>query len=362
MATIFKRGNKWWVSGRDANGKRYRRTTRQTNRRAAESVMRAIELEHALPPEVEPLQLVEALDMVWAQMELKRLSPHTMKNANRFGAHLCRVFHRRVDVNKLRPADADRYMAQRLEEGVTPHTIAKELTHLRAALQAARRHKRYHGEPKDLWPPALTNYYIPRDRWLPRHEYAALLREATEHRRDYIVAYCNTGIRYSELYKIKPEHVDLEGRRVFVEGSKTRAAKRWIHLSQDAFDVFSRRVTLEPMFPVWQKGRMNADLKTWCERAGIARCSANDFRRTFASWLANEDVQENVVAKMMGHTNSAMVRKVYSQLSPDTMAAAIAQLPTVPNVYTESVIPIRKRGEKTPKPDAQSPRKRLPNA
>lgn len=338
MSLLKKRGAKWYVYGRDSRGKEYRVSTRQTSRQAAEVVKRRIELERALPPEVAPLPLRTVLDLARAQMELRQNAEATMVASQYRNAQLERLFGPRTDVTRFRVTDFEWYMAERRKDGVSDHTIEKELRHLSFGLRLARRDGLYQADPKHLWPEALRDVYTPRNRWLPFHEYQALLEQAAPHRRDYIVIYCHTGIRYSELYQIRPEHIDLAGRRVFIAGTKTRKSRRWVPLSQDALEVFSRRQS----FPAWGRSRMNADLKRWCERAGIARCSPNDFRRTFASWMANLGVPEAVTAEILGHANSKMLRSVYQQLAPSTLQQAVERLPNL--TRPGNVVQLRREG------------------
>ena len=53
----------------------------------------------------------------------------------------------------------------------------------------------------------------------------------------------------------------------------------------------------------------------------------NDLRRTFATWLKQNDVDSAVVAAMMGHSSTAMVDRVYGRLDEATYRRAIARLP-----------------------------------
>jgi hypothetical protein len=47
--SLFKRGDTWYAWFYDANGKRYQRTTRQTDKRAAEATLREWERRAADP-------------------------------------------------------------------------------------------------------------------------------------------------------------------------------------------------------------------------------------------------------------------------------------------------------------------------
>ena len=62
---------------------------------------------------------------------------------------------------------------------------------------------------------------------------------------------------------------------------------------------------------------MRRDLHAACERAEIAPVSPNDLRRTFATWQAEAGVPEAVTASLMGHTSSAMIRRVYAKIGTD---------------------------------------------
>lgn len=53
----------------------------------------------------------------------------------------------------------------------------------------------------------------------------------------------------------------------------------------------------------------------------------NDLRRTFASWLVQNDVPLLTVATLLGHSSTRMVEKVYGKLSAKNMDNAIAVLP-----------------------------------
>ena len=81
--------------------------------------------------------------------------------------------------------------------------------------------------------------------------------------------------------------------------------------------------------PLEPWGNYLRDLAAACERAGIARVTPNDLRRTFASWLLQQEVPPMTVAKMMGHRSTDMVMRVYGQLGLDTHVDAIKRLPRI---------------------------------
>jgi integrase len=189
------------------------------------------------------------------------------------------------------------------------------------------------GEPASIIPD-MRGAYVPRDRALSLDEYRALLdelaakREGVEDRRDYLVAYVGLGASMSELYRI--EASDIRSDTVRIPGTKRETRDRWVPLRPEVRAVLKRRAKERdagPLFDVW--GNARRDLAQACERAGIAPVSHNDLRRTFATWLAEAGVPEGVVASLMGHASSAMVRRVYTKIGRKAQKEAVAKLPSL---------------------------------
>ena len=142
--------------------------------------------------------------------------------------------------------------------------------------------------------------------------------------------YVGLGPSNSVLYKITAEDVDTEQKLVRLPGTKTRARERWVPLPPDLLGGFERLIEEaeagEPLFESWSNVRR--DLLKACGRLGIEPVSPNDLRRTFAIW-AERGVPELVVVSLMGHSNSAMVRRVYAQLGRPAHHEAIQRLPAL---------------------------------
>ena len=74
-------------------------------------------------------------------------------------------------------------------------------------------------------------------------------------------------------------------------------------------------------------GNDKRELARACLRAGVPCVTPNDLRRTFATWLKQNDVDSAVVAAMMGHSSTAMVDRVYGRLDERSFRRAIGRLP-----------------------------------
>jgi hypothetical protein len=67
--------------------------------------------------------------------------------------------------------------------------------------------------------------------------------------------------------------------------------------------------------------------------------TANDLRRTFASWLVQAGVSLYIVSRLLGHKSTRMVEMVYGQLDEATLEAAIGRLPGGCDAGVSHVVP-----------------------
>ncbi|HEX5657149.1 MAG TPA: site-specific integrase [Polyangiales bacterium] len=253
--------------------------------------------------------------------------------------------------------------------------MGKELGLLRSALRYMAKQrgpdgfKLYRYDTDEIFPEGVIGNYKPRDRALSINDYHALYVALAPERREYLQAFCGLGARDSELYRITPVDVEAEKGRVRIPGTKTEAAERWLPPPAELFDILlARSVSTplgRPLFPRWLNVRR--DLEAACKRAGIAKVSPNDLRRTFATWQAEAGVPEAVTASLMGHTSSAMVRRVYARIGSDAKRDALAKLPPLApppgvmlSLIDESAKPGRRRQERRPASTALSTKPRFP--
>jgi integrase len=234
-------------------------------------------------------------------------------------------------ISALTVAAAENYLRARVEDGVSHNTVGKEFGLLRSALKYAKKLGQPVPDPETLIPESLSASYKPKDRFLSHSEYDHLYSKLSLDRRDYLLAYCRTGARESELYRITKRCISFGERKPMlrIPGTKTTGSDRYIPLDESVLAVLVRRAATldddDPIFPKW--GNIRRDLKAACKRAEVASVSANDLRRTFCSWLAEQGVHETVTASLLGHSSSAMVRRVYARIGRQTQFDAIAKLP-----------------------------------
>lgn len=351
MPTLYRRKDSpyIWCWGYDAKGERWVASTKQTTQRAAEKVARAIERERLAESaeDIVPITVSEALDVLRDHKLRRKVRPATIEKLRQKRIPLERILGADTNVHGLSLASMERYVDERRkdvrtrvdiewadgvhvrterEQPTSDQTIAMEIDTFLAALRRLKKHDLYAGDPAALRPDVVAEAtYQPRERWLPVPEYRALLHELAESRRPYVTIYCHTGMRLSELYQCERVGDVLRVTQTKGNARVGETKIRVIPLSADARAVLDAN----PLpWKRWPSSRMNDDLKRACSRAGIVRVSANDLRRTFCSWLCNAGVPELTTVKLMGHSSSAMVRKVYARLAPSTLEDAIARLPS----------------------------------
>jgi integrase len=325
---LFRRKGVWYCWGYDAHGSRWRESTKQADRKAAEIVAREITRRRAVESTEAPrIGLKDALVRVGEADARAGRSDATRRILVQKGRQLLAFFKDDFDIARLTREDLERYADHRVKS-VSRHTIHHEIGYMRRACRVS-------GVTwVDAMMPDLGRVYVPRERWLTWGEYVKLHGALSEERADYLATYCYTGARRSELQTIEAFDVDLAANRVRIRGTKTVGAARWVPLHPSLRPVLERRMKdrpVGPLFPDWINDIR--DLGVACARVGIVGVTPNDLRRTFCSWLANAGVSTLVAARLMGHTSTRMVERVYAQLGVEIQSNAVALLPGSPSGY-----------------------------
>ncbi len=269
----------------------------------------------------------------------------TIERGDLCGEHLIRTLGAGLDVNRENLVRAgEHHLKERRKERTGDGTITKEVGYAVMGLVRGRELGLFVGEPRSFYPAALRGYsYQPRTRVATPQELAALLaaecRASGRYswaipRGDELLAYALTGCRQAELFTIPKDGVDLSRRVLAIHGTKTVGAAREVPIVDELMPVIERRLqTPGPMLfsPVWKRQVMHRNLRSWCADAGIKPLTANELRRSYATLMAERGIPESLLLKYMGHSSSAMLRKVYSQTTDRMHADAIAAFGSVLN-------------------------------
>jgi integrase len=204
---------------------------------------------------------------------------------------------------------------------------------MQLTLKLARKDGTYDKDPAEVLP-SFAVKYEPRTRHLSFAEAEKLLAELPEHRRSVVRFILATACRWGEMERAELSDVRLSAKsstlvkgQVDVRGTKTAGSKRTLPIVAHS-EALLRSVVSDPaiaskgpMFAAWNNARR--DLLSACKRAGIDPISANDLRRTCASWLRQAGVEPGVIGSFLGHTDPRMAYKVYGHMG-DQLGAVIS--------------------------------------
>jgi integrase len=194
------------------------------------------------------------------------------------------VSMRLVDINT---AVCDQYVATRRAERVTDHTIVKEFNCLNQLLKLATRAGCYSGQIAMLRPLDVAPRYEPRKRALPPSEVDALLRECKPRLWAFVALTVALGTRLSETLKFRPGDVDTKTWIANIKRTKTRKGTKVIPVLPPFRGFILRAV---PELPITKYNNIRRDLASACRRAGIAKATPNDLRRSQGTMLVEAGV------------------------------------------------------------------------
>lgn len=257
--------------------------------------------------------------------------------------------------------DVERWRLKRINEGITPSTIRRDLDSLASVLtRAVKLGKLPENVVRRVERPKIDRN--PKVRYLDTAEEKRLRDALSErdgemragresankwrrarkqdplpalpyygdHLTPAVLISINTGVRRGELLALKWSTIDMRGKQLTVEGSTAKNVQtRHIPLNAEALEVLKHWKEQAPdserVFPI------DTGFKTaWAallERAKITKFRWHDIRHHFASRLVQAGVPLNTVRELLGHGSMAMTLR-YAHLAPDQKREAVAKLVT----------------------------------
>lgn len=341
MGRLYRRGETYYGDFEDRHGRRQRVSLKTRDRVVAKERLRRLELATTDPATHCRQGLVEALDhLLTIAMPAAGRASGTVESYEQKARHLVRVLGEDCALGDITRERVQTYVAARLAEKAARHSIHKELVVLRRALVEARDRGLYEADPSSIVP-TFSARYQPKDRWLTVREVSLLLAEVPAHRRLWVALAAMAGLRSGEIERLRWEHVDLTSGWLRAPGTKTASSWRRVPILPQLRPWLELHdVGAGPVVEPWSNYRR--DLHVACARAKIdPGVSANDLRRTFASWMLQAGVDLLTVSRMLGHRSTRMVEAVYGQLSEDTYRSAADRCAAF---VTEAFAPAGKNG------------------
>ena len=294
----------------------------------------------------------------WATAQRKTGAEQTARLRSVFGDTLDALM-----LGLITPFHVERWRSARLKAGISPSTVNRDLTVLRAALRLAKQWNLLSVHPladlklSKLDRAATVRYLTPaeekrlraalvarddtrranRDRaneWRRERGYAEwpVYGAYTDHLSPVVLLALNTGMRRGELLAVRWRDVDLTRAVLTVHGTQSKTGQtRHIPLNSEAATVLATwkaGSTTELVF-TGHDGEPMEDIKTAWGRlvraAKLENFRFHDCRHHFASRLVQAGVDLNTVRELLGHSDLKMTLR-YAHLAPEHKAAAVAKL------------------------------------
>lgn len=311
---LYKRGRIWWVRGWQ-NGKKLRKSTKCTDRKAADIFLKRIERQHADPAHhaANEATVESATERFLDELKAEEIAEGTRDMYDVKARHVVRLLGGER-LGEIDHAAVLGYVRTREAEGAAAHTVHKELTTLRRTLRSAARAGEF---PRDVGSvmPRYGTGYKPTEQWVDEKDLWKVMRALEPGRAAWLAFTVASGANTGDVERAMRE--DLGKTTIRVRGTKTSARARVIPILSvfKPFADYARKHAdgnAQRLFRPW--ANIRRDIAAACARANVSAFAPHKLRHTTATWLVRAGVPLHLVAKVLGHASTAMLERVYGHL------------------------------------------------
>ena len=267
--------------------------------------------------------------------------------------HLTRFDNKRLD--EIRPFALEGLKQEILNKGLSPATAKHILVLVGEVFNKAIAWNLYQGENpvRKVKMPVLQNK---RERFFSRDEANSLLsvlktRSLQLHDICLLSLYC--GLRLSEVLKLRGQDLDFENTLIHIADPKNKHPRK-AYMTSIIKDMLITRIPESPGELIFKsrKGGKIASVSRTFERVvdelgfnkGITdsrqKIVAHSLRHTFASWLALQGEQIQVIGELLGHQTLTMTQR-YAHLTGDHKRKAAERLEAAFNGNKDKVVSLK---------------------
>ncbi len=268
------------------------------------------------------------------------------KDRNRYNLHLAEYWQGK-QLSDIKMKNILAYKKCLAEKGLSPKSIAHCLSLLRTIMYRAKQFEVYEGNIPHF---SMPKYDNKRNRYLTIEEARSLLTALyprSELWHDITLFALNTGMRASEIYTLKAEHINFPQGTITLFETKN-GSNRTIPLNDTTFTI-SQKYASKNYNYLFSNNKIR-DAST-IFRSVVKELKFNhnitekrnqivfhSLRHTFASWLVQEGVALAVVSSLLGHKSLQMTMR-YAHLAPEQGKHAISLIPnTISPFYSQEKI------------------------
>lgn len=312
-------------------GKRCRKSTKTGDKKAAELILKDIEVKIAKGEfgfEVVKKSNLRLKLFIEKYLEFSK----SRKAANTF--YLDRhsltgleEFLGNVLLREISNKNIEEYIQHRLET-VKPSSVNVEIRHLKTAFNQAVNWKAIKANPmKDVKQLKIKESDIPK--FFTEEEISKLFSVITDEQfKNLIRFYLYTGCRRSEVLNITWDDVDFKNKKILIRVTKSGKYRKIPINSQLMQILKSMNQDTEKLFHYQCPDSVNRRFKRYLNKAEIKNwkeLSIHNLRHTFASHLVMKGTGILHIQKLLGHSRVS-VTEMYAHLLPDQLEAAVERL------------------------------------
>ncbi len=258
----------------------------------------------------------------------------------RYNLHIVEYWNGK-SLEQVKMKDILTYKKHLTEKGLSPKTIAHCLSLLRTIMYRAKQFEIFDGTIPHFTMPKYDNKRI---RYLTTDEATNLLTALymrNELWHDITLFALNTGMRASEIFSIKTEHINFSQGTITLFETKN-GSNRTIPLNDVTFSIAQKYASKNFTF-LFSNNKIR-DV-SYIFRSVVKELKLNhniterrnqivfhSLRHTFASWLVQAGVALAVVSSLLGHKSLQMTMR-YAHLAPEQGKHAISLIPNNISIF-----------------------------
>ena len=150
---------------------------------------------------------------------------------------------------------------------------------------------------------------------------------------DMVLILCYTGLRISELLRVKRKDIFLKDYYFEVEKSKSKAGVRKVPIADKIIELFRGRYFSKDKF-LWQRydgleydyDSFDNHFRILFRDLDLSYHSLHDTRHTFATLLSDNVADKDAIIKMIGHSNYKITSDVYVHKNIQKLKEAVDEI------------------------------------
>ena len=311
-------------------GKRYRKSTKTSDRKLAELFLKDIEIKIAR-------ETFGFADLNRKKERLREFlekygqfsSATKAENTYALDRHSLRLLINHLGdvlLKEITPKMIEEFKVRRLEQ-VKPASVNVELRHLKAAFETAVKWSILEKNPlKSVKQVKVRGKNLPK--FLSREQVTTLLNQiADADFRNLICFYLYTGCRRNEALNLRWDDIDLQAGTVAFHVTKS-GESRIVPINAKLAEILQKMERNGEKPFNFNRWFVTHRFKRYLKEAGINgsdNLHLHSLRHTFASHLVMDGVDLYTVAKLLGHSSVA-VTQMYAHLAPDYLKLSVDRL------------------------------------